>query len=76
MPVNLATARAELGAIRFERGDRAGARALLEQAMPILRDAVLPQERSRKPAEALARTLGLQAVLWKDSSRSVGEDSR
>ncbi len=59
VPVMLATARAELAAIRFERGDRAEARALLEQAMPVLRDAVLPLEVNRKQAEVLARKLGV-----------------
>lgn len=59
VPVNLAIARAELAAVRFERGDRAEARALLGQAMPVLRDSVLPQDVNRKQAEALARRLGV-----------------
>lgn len=59
LPVDLATARAELAAIRADRGDKAEARALLLQVMPILRDAMLPQENTRAAAEALAKKLGV-----------------
>ena len=58
-PIDLAIARAELAAIRSERGDAAEARRLLAQALPVLRAAVLPQEVNRIPAEALARKLGV-----------------
>ncbi len=58
VPVDLAIARAELAAIRFDRGDRAEARRLLGQALPIMRDSLLPQEVNRAEAEALARKLG------------------
>lgn len=60
LPVDLAGARAELAAIRFAQGDKREAGALLEQAMPVLRDAVLPQETSRVNAEFLARQLGMR----------------
>ncbi|MCA0393035.1 MAG: serine/threonine-protein kinase [Proteobacteria bacterium] len=60
LPVDLAAARAELAAIRFDRGDRTEANALLQQALPVLRDAVLPQETSRAAAEVLAHQLGLR----------------
>ena len=60
LQVDLACARTELAAIRFDRGDRTEARALLEQALPVLRDALLPQETSRAAAEALAKQLGLR----------------
>lgn len=59
VPISVAIARAELAAIRLQRGDRAEARALLEYAMPVLRDTVLPQDVNRKQAEALARKLGV-----------------
>ncbi|MCO5055438.1 serine/threonine-protein kinase [Thermomonas sp.] len=58
-PIDLAIARAELAAIRSERGDSAEARRLLAQALPVLREAVLPQEVNRAAAEALARKLGV-----------------
>lgn len=35
-------------------------RALLERALPVLRDAVLPQETSRADAETLAAQLGMR----------------
>ena len=60
LPVDLAGARAELAAIRFDRGDRGEARTLLQQALPVLRDAVLPQETTRAAAESLAKQLGLR----------------
>ena len=60
LPVDLAIARTELAAIRFDRGDKAEARTLLAQALPTLRDALLPQETSRAAAEALAKQLGLR----------------
>lgn len=58
-PIDLAIARAELAAIRSERGDMAEARRVLTQALPVLREAVLPQEVNRAAAEALVRKLGV-----------------
>jgi serine/threonine protein kinase len=52
-PVDIAIARAELAAILHARGDAAAAKALLDQAMPVLRAALLPQEVNRAAAEAL-----------------------
>ena len=60
LPVDLAIARTELAAIRFDRGDKAEARTFLAQALPTLRDALLPQETSRAAAEALAKQLDLR----------------
>jgi len=57
---DIASARAELAAIRFERGDKTEARTLLVLALPVLRDSVLPQQRDRAAAEALAKPLGLR----------------
>ena len=59
-PLDVATARAELAAIRAERGDRSEARVLLVLALPVMRDSVLPQQMDRAEAEALARKLGLR----------------
>ena len=53
----LAIARAELAAILAARGDTGQARALLQLALPVLRDAVLPGESSRAAAEVLAARL-------------------
>ncbi len=50
---------AELATTRFQQGDKREARALLQQALPILREVVLPQEVTRAEAETLARQLGL-----------------
>lgn len=57
LPVDLAIARAELARIRFARADRNGARALLGQALPVMRASLLPQEVNRSVAETLARDL-------------------
>ena len=54
----LAIARAELAAIRSARGDTDQARTLLEQSLPVLREAVLPAEFHRAAAETLAERLG------------------
>jgi serine/threonine-protein kinase len=58
-PFDVAVARAELARIRFERGDKAQARALLVLALPVMRDSVLPQQVDRAAAETLAKRLGL-----------------
>ena len=60
LPVDLAIAHEELAGILFNRGDKNGARQLLEHALPVLREALLPQENSRVDAEALARKLGMR----------------
>lgn len=57
---DVAAARAELAAIRSERGDKTEARSLLVLALPVLRDSVLPQQQDRADAEALAKQLGLR----------------
>lgn len=53
MAVDVAIARAELAGILAARGARPEARALLDRAMPVLREAVLPQEVHRAAAEKL-----------------------
>lgn len=58
-PLQVAEARAELAAILFDRGDLVEARKLLQQALPVLRGATLPQEINRAAADSLARKLGL-----------------
>lgn len=54
-----AIAQAELAAILAARGQRDEAQALLQQALPVLRDAVLPQELHRAAAEQVATKLGV-----------------
>ena len=56
--MDVATARAELAQLRFSSGDRAEARALLLQALPVMRASVLPQQIDRAAAEQLARKVG------------------
>jgi len=58
-PVKTAIARAELARIQVGRGNAAEARALLAQALPVLRDAVLPAQPDRVAAETLARQCGV-----------------
>lgn len=58
-PVDTAAARVKLAQIRYDRGEKDDARNLLTQALPVLREAVLPQEINRIEAETLARQLGL-----------------
>lgn len=58
-PAGLAVAQAEMAGILAAQGKQAEARALLQQALPVLHDAVLPQEVTRAEAETLARQLGL-----------------
>ena len=59
LPAGLAVAQAELADIMAAQGKQADARALLQQALPVLREAVLPEETSRAAAEALAKQLGM-----------------
>jgi tetratricopeptide (TPR) repeat protein/tRNA A-37 threonylcarbamoyl transferase component Bud32 len=54
-----AIARAELAGILAAGGKRDEAKALLQQALPVLREAVLPQELHRAAAEKLATQLGV-----------------
>jgi serine/threonine-protein kinase len=56
-PVDAASTRATLAGVRFRRGDRAGAKELLAQALPVLRESVLPTHAGRSEAEQLARKL-------------------
>lgn len=57
---DVAAARAELAALRAERGDKAEARTMLVLALPVLRDSVLPQQMDRAAAESLAKELGVR----------------
>ncbi|MCI1711977.1 MAG: serine/threonine-protein kinase [Chiayiivirga sp.] len=59
LPVDLAIARAELADIADRRGRRDEARRLIRQALPVLRDALLPTEVTRAAAEQVARRLGM-----------------
>ena len=59
LPIDLAITRAELARIRFARAGGADARALLGQALPVMRASLLPQEVNRADAESLARKLGI-----------------
>jgi serine/threonine-protein kinase len=61
VPVDLAIARAELADVLARRGARAEARTLLEAALPVLRDRLLPGEVSRAAAEGVAARIGLPA---------------
>lgn len=58
-PVKTAIARTEMAAILVMQGKQIEARNQLQQALPVLREAVLPQEVNRAAAEALARKLGV-----------------
>lgn len=55
--LNLAIAHAELAGLLALRGDHAGARDLLHEALPVLREMVLPTEIKRAEAEDLALAL-------------------
>ncbi|MEJ0034907.1 MAG: serine/threonine-protein kinase [Gammaproteobacteria bacterium] len=54
----IALVRSELAGILAERRDRSEASALLTEALPVMRRAVLPQQADLKAAEALASRLG------------------
>jgi serine/threonine-protein kinase len=58
-PVKTAIAQAEMAAILAAQGKQNDARTLLQQALPVLRESVLPQEPNRAAAESLAKQLGL-----------------
>ena len=58
-PVDLAIARSELAATLLRQQRRAEARDLLAQAMPVLRERLLPGEISRAAAEQSATRLGV-----------------
>ena len=55
--VDAAATRATLASVLLKRGDRAGARQVLAQALPVLRESVLPTHVGRAEAEQLARGL-------------------
>ncbi|NCT71440.1 MAG: serine/threonine protein kinase [Xanthomonadaceae bacterium] len=55
--VDVAVARATLAGDVAARGDRKEARRLLDEALPVMREALLPGERNRIEAEALASRL-------------------
>jgi len=59
LPVDLAIAHEELAGILFARDHKNEARQLLEHALPVLREALLPQETSRADGEALAHKLDM-----------------
>lgn len=61
LDVDAAIAHAERAGINAARGRRGEARKELAAALPILREAVLPEEINRVAAESLARDLGLLA---------------
>ena len=56
-PAGLAVAQAEMADILAAQGRREEARKLLLQALPVLRESVLPQEINREGAESLAKKL-------------------
>lgn len=58
-PIDLAITRSELADLRLRQGRRGEATALLTQALPVLRDALLPTEVSRAAAEGVAAQLGM-----------------
>jgi serine/threonine protein kinase/tetratricopeptide (TPR) repeat protein len=57
--IDLAIAHSELADLRLRQGRRKEASALLVQALPTLRDALLPAEVNRAAAERIAAQLGL-----------------
>ncbi|MBS0557893.1 MAG: protein kinase [Proteobacteria bacterium] len=61
LPVDLAVARSELAQVRWRQQRIEDARKLLRQALPPLRDALLPGEVYRAAAENLARRVGVSA---------------
>ena len=60
--VDLAIARAERAGISLAQGRTNAARKQLAQALPVLREAMLPTEVNRAYAERLAVRLGLDAA--------------
>lgn len=58
-PAGLAAAQAEMAAILAAKHENDAARAMLQQALPVLRESVLPQEINRAAAEKLAKRLGV-----------------
>lgn len=56
-PFEIAVASSELADILIERGEYPEARKLLDRALPVLRETVLPQQRDLKAAEALVLKL-------------------
>ncbi|HEX2584874.1 MAG TPA: serine/threonine-protein kinase [Steroidobacteraceae bacterium] len=64
----IALARAELARILKDRGNRSEARTLIEQALPVLRQSVLPQQPDLMSAEVLAGELGVSNTLPKSQT--------
>ena len=60
LSIDLAIARAELAEVLRRRSDAKAARVLLGQALPVLREALLPTEIARADAERTAAVLGLR----------------
>ena len=58
-PVDLAIARSELAAVLLRTAQRDAARSLLQSALPVLRDTLLPTEISRVAAERSAAEIAL-----------------
>lgn len=58
-PAGLAAAQAEMADILAAKHESHAARAMLRQALPTLRESVLPQEINRAAAETLAARLGM-----------------
>jgi len=58
-PAGLAAVQAEMADILAEKHEDDAARAMLRQALPVLRESVLPQEINRAAAEKLAERLGV-----------------
>jgi eukaryotic-like serine/threonine-protein kinase len=57
LPVDVAIAQAELARLEYERGRSREARALLDQALPVMREVLLAGELNRREAEVLDRAL-------------------
>jgi eukaryotic-like serine/threonine-protein kinase len=61
LPIDLAIARSELADLRVRQGRTPDARNLLQQALPVLRKSLLPEEIYRARAERLAASLRMGA---------------
>jgi tetratricopeptide (TPR) repeat protein len=59
LPIDLAITRVELAEVQRRKGNAKAARALLDQALPVLRESLLPGEISRADAEKTAAAIGM-----------------
>jgi eukaryotic-like serine/threonine-protein kinase len=59
VPLDVAVMQAERARLHLLMGERGKARSLLRKALPVLREAVLPEEINRAAAERLAAELGI-----------------